>query len=147
MFCYCVRNGIIAIRCSSLFALMSTLGTTLRWRHNDHASVSNHQTHGCLLNRLFRRKSKKTSKLRVTGLCAGNSPGTGEFPAQMASYAENVFIWWRHHEMTSRGLRLFLCGTPVFVMKFPLNSLPHLTRIYMFLNMMDVKYGSSSSST
>ena len=68
----------------------------LRWRHNDHAGVSNHQPHGCLLNRLFRRKSKKTSKLRVTGLCAGNSPGTGEFPAQMASYAENVSIWWRH---------------------------------------------------
>ena len=35
---------------------------------------------------------RKTSKLRVTGLCAGNSPGTGEFPAQMASYAENVAI-------------------------------------------------------
>ena len=71
---------------------------SLRWRHNDHAGVSNHQPHGCLLNRLFRRKSKKTSKLRVTGLCAGNSPGTGEFPAQMASYAENVSIWWRHHD-------------------------------------------------
>ena len=27
----------------------------------------------------------------------GNSPGTGEFPAQMASNAENVSIWWRHH--------------------------------------------------
>ena len=26
------------------------------------------------------------------------APVTGEFPAQMASYAENVFIWWRHHE-------------------------------------------------
>ena len=71
---------------------------TLRWRDNDHAGVSNSQPHGCLLNRLFRRKSKKTSKLRVTGLCAGNSPGTGEFPAQMASYAENVSIWWRHHD-------------------------------------------------
>ena len=45
----------------------------------------------------FRRRSKKTWKLRVTGLCAGNSPGTGEFPAQMASNAENVSIWWRHH--------------------------------------------------
>ena len=72
--------------------------TTLRWRHNGLDSVSNHQPPGCLLNRLFRRKSKKTSKLRVTGLCAGNSPGTGEFSAQMASYAENVSIWWRHHE-------------------------------------------------
>ena len=74
------------------------LNVSLRWRHNDHAGVSNHQPHGCLLNRLFRRKSKKTSKLRVTGLCAENSPGTGEFPAQMASYAENVSIWWRHHD-------------------------------------------------
>ena len=72
--------------------------TSLRWRHNGLDSVSNHQPPGCLLNRLFRRKSKKTSKLRVTGLCAGNSPGTGEFSAQMASYAENVSIWWRHHD-------------------------------------------------
>ena len=40
---------------------------------------------------------KKTSKLRVTGLCAENSPGTGEFPAQKASNEENVSIWWRHH--------------------------------------------------
>ena len=69
----------------------------LRWRHNGHNSVSNHQPHHRLLNRLFRRRSKKTSKLRVTGLCVGNSPGTGEFPAQMASNAENVSIWWRHH--------------------------------------------------
>ena len=70
---------------------------TLQWRHNGHSSVSNHQPHDCLLNRLFRRRSKKTPKLRVTGLCAGNSPGTGEFPAQMDSNAENVSIWWRHH--------------------------------------------------
>ena len=40
---------------------------------------------------------KQTLKLRVTGLCAGNSPATGEFPAQMASNAENVSIWWRRH--------------------------------------------------
>ena len=61
-------------------------------------SVSNHQPHHCLISRLFGCWSTKTSKLRVTGLCAGNSPWTGEFPAQMASYAENVSIWWRHHE-------------------------------------------------
>ena len=72
--------------------------------YDDHAGVSNHQPHGCLLNRLFRRKSKKTSKHRVTGLCAGNSPGTGEFPAQMASYAENVSIWWRHQANTKTGV-------------------------------------------
>ena len=70
---------------------------TKQWRHNGRDSVSNHQPHDCWLNRLFRRRSKTTSKLRVTGLCAGNSPWTGEFPAQMASYAENDSIWWRHH--------------------------------------------------
>ena len=55
---------------------MEILHCSLRWRHNDHDSVSNHQHHHCLLNRLFRCRSKKTSKLRVTGLCAGNSPGS-----------------------------------------------------------------------
>ena len=53
---------------------------TLQWRHIDHDSVSNHQPHGCLLNRLFRRRSKKTSKLRVTGLCVGNSSGPVNSP-------------------------------------------------------------------
>ena len=72
---------------------------SLRWRHNELDSVSDHQPHDCLLNRLFGRRSKKTSKLRVTGLCAGISPGTGEFPTQKASNAENVSIWWRHHVM------------------------------------------------
>ena len=67
---------------------------SLQWRYNGCDGVSNHQPHGCLLNCLFRRRSKKTSKLHVTGLCAGNSPVTGEFPAQMASNAENVSIWW-----------------------------------------------------
>ena len=54
----------------------------LQWRHNGHDGVSNHQPHDCLLDGLLRRRSRKTSKLRVTGLCAGNSPVTGEFPAQ-----------------------------------------------------------------
>ena len=74
-------------------------GITLQWRHNGRDGVSNHQPRHCLLNRLFRRRSKKTSKLRVTGLCAGNSPVTSEFPAQRASNAENVSIWWRNHDL------------------------------------------------
>ena len=83
---------------------------SLQWRHNGRDSVWNHQPHGCFLNRLFRRRSKKTSKLRVTGLCAGNSPGTGEFPAQMASNAENVSIWWRHHMVMSFGINWLAVG-------------------------------------
>ena len=72
--------------------------TTLMWRHNGPDGVSNHPPHDCLLNRSFRRRSKETSKLRVTGLSVGNSPVTGEFPTQMASTAENVSIWWCHHD-------------------------------------------------
>ena len=69
----------------------------LLWRHNGWDGVWNHQPHDCLRNRLFGRRSKKTSKFRVTGLCAGNSPVTDEFPAHMASNAKKISIWWRHH--------------------------------------------------
>ena len=69
---------------------------SLQWRHNGGDSVSNHQPQDCLLSRLFRRRSKKTAKLCVTGLSAVNSPVTDEFTTQMASNAENVSIWWRH---------------------------------------------------
>ena len=61
----------------------------LQWRYNWRHGYSNHQPNDCLLNHLFRRWSKKTSKLLVAGLCEGNSP--------MASNTENVSIWWRHH--------------------------------------------------
>ena len=45
-----------------------------------------------------RRRSEKTPKLRVTGLYAVNSSVTGDFRAQGACNAENVSIWWRHHD-------------------------------------------------
>ena len=48
--------------------------TTLQWRQNERDGVSNYQPHDCLLNRLFKHRWMKISKLRVTGLCAGNSP-------------------------------------------------------------------------
>ena len=73
------------------------VNTALQWRQNERDGVSNHQPHDGLLNCLLRRKSKKTSRLRVTGLCAGNSPLTDEFLAQKASNAENVSSWWRHY--------------------------------------------------
>ena len=72
----------------------------LQRRNNECDGVSNYRRLECLPNRVFRRRSKNTSKLRVTGLCDGNSPVTGEFPAQRASNAENVSIWWwRHHDL------------------------------------------------
>ena len=69
---------------------------SLQWRNNERG-VSNHQPRDYLLNRLFRRRSMKTSKLRVTGFCEGNSPATGEFRAHRASNAANVSIWWCPH--------------------------------------------------
>ena len=54
--------------------------SALLCRHNGHDGVSNHQPHDCLLNRPRRRRSKKTWKLRVTGLCAGKSPGLVNSP-------------------------------------------------------------------
>ena len=41
-----------------------------------------------LLNRLFKAQIKENIQ----------RTRTGEFPAQKASNAENVSIWWRHHE-------------------------------------------------
>ena len=59
-----------------------------------------------LFTQLFiQAQIKKTPKPRVTGLCAGNSPATGEFPSQMASNAENVSIWRRHHAAIECGIQ------------------------------------------
>ena len=83
--------------CTFLIHRGNLTSSSLQYRQNGRDSVSNHQPHDCFLFHLFRHRSKKTSKLCVTGLCMGISPEAGEFPAQMASYAENVSIWWRHH--------------------------------------------------
>ena len=85
-----------------LFILRSQC-VALQWRHNGHDGVSNPSPTIVYSTVLIRRRSKTISKLRVTGLCAGNSPVTGEFPEQRASDAENVSIWWRHHH---HGLKM-----------------------------------------
>ena len=64
---------------------------SLHWRHNDHDGVSNHQPHGCLLQPFSQTQIKENIKAPRHG------PLCGEFTAQMASNAENVSIWWRHH--------------------------------------------------
>ena len=69
--------------------------------YNERGGISIHWHLDCLLKRLFRCRSKKTSELCVDGLCAGNSPFTGEFPAQKASNREKVSIWRCHHVMLS----------------------------------------------
>ena len=91
-----------------VWSVSQCFGNTLQWRHNEHDGVSNHRRRYCLLSRLFGHRSKKTSTLRVTGLCVGNFPGTGESPSPKASNTENVSIWWRHHKSTLRARRCVL---------------------------------------
>ena len=69
-----------------------------------------------------RRRSERTSKLRVTGLCVGNSPVTGEFPTQRASNAEDVSILWRHHMMAERGYPVFVLGLPMSLLLMPITT-------------------------
>ena len=69
----------------------------LQWHHNERSGVSNHRRLECLFNRLFRLRSKKTSKLGITVLCEGNPAVPDGFPSQRTSNAENGSIWWRHH--------------------------------------------------
>ena len=76
---------------------------SLQWRHNGLKSKT---------SRLYRHRSKKISKLLVTCFCEGKSSGTGGFPAQKASNAENVSIGWRHHD--SREVSNQLCRSLIY---------------------------------
>ena len=69
---------------------------------------------------------KKTSKLRLTGLCARNSPVTGESPAQMDSNAENVSIWWRYHSIQLSSFANVGCMLTIFDNHYIFIFLPHL---------------------
>ena len=79
---HCNAMSLLLHHVSSLHSTSRGKCISLQWRHNEHKGVSNHQPYDCLLNLLFRRRWKITSKLRASGLCEGNWPVTGEFPTQ-----------------------------------------------------------------
>ena len=87
---------------ASIHSIHSKKKNSLQWRHNEHDGVSNHQLYDCLLNRLFRRRSKTISKLRVTGLCVGNSPVTGPVMRKMFPLScfkrilSIILLKWKH---------------------------------------------------
>ena len=76
----------------------------LSWSHNEGDGVSNHRR----FNRLIRHRSKKTAKLRVTGLWEENQPVAGGFPSQRASNEEKCF-----HLMTSSWVVLSFVSSHV----------------------------------
>ena len=79
--CWPSCPGFIGLRLPSFHQTLDFI--SLQWRHNECDGISNHQPHNCLLNHLFRRRSKKASKLRVLAFvrgihrCLVNSPHKG----------------------------------------------------------------------
>ena len=102
----------------------------------------NYQPHDCLLNRRFRRRSKKTSKLRVTGLCAGNSPGPvnspHKWPVTWKIFSfDDVIMNWRRQQIqweklygkhyTNHINRVLCCST-----RITLSFVPDFVSLYGF---------------
>ena len=75
---------------------------SLQWRHNERGGVSNHRRRDCFPNHMFKRRSKKTPKLRVTGLCEGNPPVAGGFPHKgpvtRKMLPVDVIMWSKFHK-------------------------------------------------
>ena len=113
---------------------------SLQWRHNERNGVSNHQPRDCLLNRLGRRRLKKPSKLRISGLCGENSPVTGEFPAQRASNAENVSIWWRIMETVRELWYHKVMTSYVLVRQTPGSQVPYNKEYLYVIFLSDIYF-------
>ena len=93
-FCYRCVHLFFGFDCDTKYAYqwLFNLGQfgydrTLHWRHHVRAVFSNLKGLDFLLDRLFRPRSKKITKLRVIGLCEGNSPVTSS--ASLAFVIEN----------------------------------------------------------
>ena len=95
------QNGLPLIPVGISNNMPSKVWDALQWRHNGCDCISNHQLHHCLRKRLFRRRSKKTSKLRVTGLVRGihrwpvNSPHKEPVTRKMFQF-DDVIMEIRH---------------------------------------------------
>ena len=114
---------------------MASIIGLLRWRHNGCDSVANHQPHDCLLNRLFRQ-----TQIKVNIKVPRHWPLCGEFPAQMASNAENVSIWWHHHVMFTLWIQYQALSTeemiyaPYFKLRrFGVKKLYKMQYIYVYI--------------
>ena len=90
---------------------------TLQWRHNKRDGVSNHRRLDCLLNRLSMRRSRKTSMLRVTGLCEGNSRVTVNSPHKWPVTRKNPLF---HHAVRLHLQSLYLMTYALIAHDLPL---------------------------
>ena len=90
-------------RFPNLSVMNPSVTNTLQWRHNgrDGGSITGVSIVCSTVGSGGDQRKHQSSALLVLGV--GNSPVTGEFPAQRASKAENVSIWWRHHGILFSG--------------------------------------------
>ena len=107
-------------------------GNSLQSRHNWHDCVSNHQPHDWLPNRLFRRRSNKTSKLCVTGLCVGKSPGPVISPhkwpvtRKMFPFYDIIMRFMWGAQTVKAGPYLSSTRIHEFISWFTINAILHL---------------------
>ena len=94
---------IIIYPCDRYLLLALKSSYPLQWCHNGCDRVLNHWHLDCLLNRLFRHRSKKTSKLCVKSLCEGihqwpvDSPHKGPVTRKMFQFDDTImhcYQWW-----------------------------------------------------
>ena len=94
---------------------------SLQRRHNGREWVSNHQPHYCLLNRVFKRRSNKTPKLRVTGPCAGNLSVTGglphKWPGKLDMFPLDDVIMCHNYVIDNKSTKRLRTDVTVEIMK------------------------------
>ena len=82
----------------------------------------------------------------------GNSPLAGEFPAQMASNAENISIWWRHHgvitDLLQRNTSVIIQIMPCYTFSTKSQSNPiHFVNKTLHIKDIFQKISQSSSTS
>ena len=115
----------------------------LQWRHNGRGGVSNHQCLDCLLNHLYRHRSKKTSKLRVIGLCEGNSPGpvnsSHKRPVtrKIALFDDVIMVSMFTNQHT---------GTRVQNMAIPMHTINPLIHVIWYMLILPISFNVTSQA-
>ena len=101
---------VASFACCVFLSRNAEIHLALQRRHNERDGVSNHQRLNCLLKCWLRHRSKKTSKLRVTGLCVANSPVTNDRPVN--SPHKRPVTLKCFHLMTSSWRKTWLACIP-----------------------------------
>ena len=115
--------------------------SSLQQRRNGRDGFSNHQPHECSLNRLLRRRSKKTQKLRVTGLCAGihhwpvNSPLKWPVARKMFTFDDVIMMGY--------SISQVLCTSGLASYPYPSG---HIHRHRAFVIIHDYKNNNGNDS-